>query len=70
MLLLHVWIKNLTPLKRKAKIEPFAHLHRVIDIYDKFYGLSLKALQEIELGRISKMDQVKLWKGCKKKRIQ
>ena len=32
------------------------------------YG-ALKALQEIKLGRISTMDQVKLWKGCKKKGI-
>jgi hypothetical protein len=54
-------------LKRKAKLEAFAHLHRVIGIDEKFSGLSLKALQEIKLARISKMDQVKLWKGCKEK---
>jgi len=67
ILLLHVWIKKLKPLNRKAKLEAFAHLHRVIDIDDKFSGLSLTLLHEIKLGRTGKMDQVKLWKKCKKK---
>lgn len=43
ILLLHVWIKKLKPLRRKAKLEAFTHLHRVIDIDDKFSGLSLRA---------------------------